>query len=198
MNIRHIVLLLVMVLLTGCGSSGGAEVSYYLVTPVSSTGSAYENNTAVEIMDLEIPQYLERFQMASRRSDNQLAFSTAHQWAENLRKNLTRTLARNLSVYLNTPDVGTPRNRSISEPDVRIKIYIEQFERQADGYVTLVARWQLTDSNGKTQLTRSDTYTSTNRVPAPDFAGTVSAMGELFADFSRDISAAITEQLNEA
>ena len=189
---------LLTLLLTACGSSGDVEVRYYLVTPVDDPGINYSSDTAVEIMDLEIPQYLERFQIASRRSNNQLAFSNAHQWAENLRKNLSRTLARNLSIYLMTSDVGTPRNRSLSTPDVRVKVYLEQFERGADGYVTLVARWQLVDGGGKTLLTRSDRFVSTNTVPAPDYAGTVAAMGGLFAELSSAIAAAIREQVDES
>ena len=182
----------VCLLLAGCGSAGESAVNYYLISPAEDAGGPLVSDLKIEIIDLKIPQYLERFQIASRRDDNQLVFASSHQWAENLRKNLLRTLAQNLTLYLGAADVGTPANRSASEPDVRVRLFIEQFERSPDGHVRLVARWQLTGGEPRETLTtRLGRYESPSPVDAKDFAGTVRAMGELFARLSKDLASAI-------
>ena len=133
-------------LLYGCsGVSSTAPIRYYLVDPIKYPKEPFkaDRSLSIEIISLHIPQYLERFHIATRTSKSQLEFSEAHQWGENLRKNLLRTMSRNLSALLSTLDIGTPLNRSASLPDYRVQIHIEQFELESNQKVKLVARWQL-------------------------------------------------------
>ena len=181
-------LIATMVLLVGCSSSADT-VRYYLIEPVSVADATNGGDTSIEIVDLEIPQYLERLQIASRRPDSQLVFASTHQWGESLRKNLTRALARNLTNLLGTAAIGTPVNRLSSLPDYRLTVYIERFERGADGYVHLLARWQLIHrETSETVVNSSNEYASESRIDAWDFAGTVFAMSELLGEFSQTIA----------
>ena len=182
-----------MVLLTGCSSSADA-VRYYLIEPVSVAGTPSEGAQAIsiEIVDLEIPQYMERLQIASRRPDSQLVFASTHRWGESLRKNLTRALARNLTNLLGTPNIGTPANRLNSPPTYRLTVYIERFERGADGYVHLLARWQLIHrETGETIINSSNAYRSEYRIDSQDFAGSVLAMSKLLGDLSETVAGRI-------
>jgi len=74
-------LIVTMVLLVGCSSSADT-VRYYLIEPVSLADATNGGDTSIEIVDLEIPQYLERLQIASRRPDSQLVFASTHQWGK--------------------------------------------------------------------------------------------------------------------
>jgi len=182
-----------LVLLAGCSSSVDA-VRYYLIEPVSVAGATNRGDMSIEIVDLEVPQYLDRLQISSRRPDSQLVFASAHQWGESLRKNLTRALARNLTNLLGTAAIGTPANRLSSLPAYRLTVYIERFERGADGYVHLLARWQLIHrETSETVVNSSNEYTSERRIDSPDFAGTVFAMSELLGEFSQTIAQRIEE-----
>jgi len=182
-----------MVLLAGCSSSADA-VRYYLIEPVSVAGATNGGDMSIEIVDLEIPQYLERLQIASRRPDSQLVFASSHQWGESLRKNLTRALARNLTNLLGTAAIGTPTNRLSSLPAYRLTVYVERFERGADGYVHLLARWQLIHrETSETIINSSNEYTSERRIDSRDFAGTVFAMSELLGEFSQTVARRIEE-----
>lgn len=182
-----------MLLLAGCSSSGSA-VRYYLIEPVSPASVQNEEAPSIAIVDLEIPQYLERLQIASRRPDSQLVFASTHQWGESLRKNLTRSLARNLTNILGTASIGTPANRLNSPPDFRLTVYVERYERGADGYVHLLVRWQLIHrETNKTIINSSNEYASERPIDSRDFAGTVSAMSELLGEFSRTIASRIKE-----
>jgi uncharacterized lipoprotein YmbA len=182
-----------MVLLAGCSSSADA-VRYYLIEPVSVADATNGGDMSIEIVDLEIPQYLERLQIASRRPDSQLVFASSHQWGESLRKNLTRALARNLTNLLGTAAIGTPANRLSSLPAYRLTVYVERFERGADGYVHLLARWQLIHrETSETIINSSNEYMSERRIDSRDFAGTVFAMSELLGEFSQTIARRIEE-----
>ena len=182
-----------MLLLAGCSSSGSA-VRYYLIEPVSPASVQNEEAPSIAIVDLEIPQYLERLQIASRRPDSQLVFASTHQWGESLRKNLTRSLARNLTNILGTASIGTPANRLNSPPDFRLTVYVERYERGADGYVHLLVRWQLIHrETNKTIINSSNEYASERPIDSRDFSGTVSAMSELLGEFSRTIASRIKE-----
>ena len=181
-------LVVTMVLLAGCSSSADA-VRYYLVEPLSVAGATKGGDMAIEIVDLEIPQYLDRLQIASRRPDSQLVFASTNQWGESLRKNLTRVLARNLTNLLGTSAIGTPANRLSSLPAYRLTVYIERFERGADGYVHLLVRWQLIHRETSETITNSSNeYISKRRIDSPDFAGTVFAMSELLGEFSQTVT----------
>ncbi|MFT5349423.1 MAG: putative lipoprotein YmbA, partial [Gammaproteobacteria bacterium] len=106
--ISTVLLMLLCLFLTAC-LGGGAKntVRYYLVdpVPVETAEIDTERQLAIELIDLDIPQYLQRFQMVTRNGDNRLRFSDNNQWAENLRKNLLRTLAINLATRLSTIDI---------------------------------------------------------------------------------------------
>ena len=186
-------LFITLVVLAGCSSSADS-VRYYLIEPVSLAGATSAGDMSVEIVDLEIPQYLERLQIASRRPDSQLVFASTHQWGESLRKNLTRALARNLTNLLGTAAIGTPVNRLSSIPTYRLTVYVERFERGADGYVHLLARWQLIHpETSETIINSSNEYMSERRIESQDFAGTVFAMSKLLGEFSQTVARQIEE-----
>ena len=181
-----ILLICLLVILTACSS--GTSTSYYLLEPVIEAPANIGDDISLEILDLEIPQYMERFQIASRRSDIQVVFSTSSQWGENLRKNITRVMARNLIHELETSAIGTPGSRLSVAADFKTKIYIERFERGADGYVHLVARWQLLDANSQTLSSGSYESSGSNRIDPSNYAGTVASMSELLGEFSRELA----------
>lgn len=133
--------------LAACSNTGVA-IHYYLIDPIDQAPLSSGSTLSIHISDLTIPQYLDRFQIV-RRHGNQLILSETDQWAENLRKNLLRTLARNLSSLLNTPDVGTATSRSASSADYHLKVRIEQFEQNATGDVILSGRYQVRRSQDK-------------------------------------------------
>jgi uncharacterized lipoprotein YmbA len=118
-----------LILLIGCSSSGKVPIRYYVIDPViqdtlsSSEAFSSEEKLSVHILDLHLPQYLERYQMALRSGENELTLSDSHQWGENLRKNLLRTLGSNLSSLLDTPEISTPIARSARKADENQTIY---------------------------------------------------------------------------
>ena len=185
--------LLTLVLLLGACGGGSSAVRYYLIDPVEypTAESTGDKGPVVEILEVHVPQYLERFHIATRRESNQLYFADTRQWGENLRKNLLRTLATNLSELLGTNDIGTPLNRSMSLPDYRIQVHIEQFERDSDGIVRLIARWQVSGKSNTPLTTLKAELQAAGPSSEEDYDAIVADMQKLFGELSRRIAESI-------
>lgn len=194
---RKLAALLILATLVGC--AGGAPIRHYLIDPAP--GPALRSSDAddaalvVEILDVELPRYLDRYPIVRRGEGGQLLLATGHQWGEGLRLNLLRTLSINLSEQLASVDVSTPRTRSAARPDFRILLVIEAFEADASGQVQLDARWQIiAGSDHSTLTTRSSRLRSEQRVAADDPAAQVSAMTDLYGRLSAEIAREVLRQ----
>ena len=189
--------LLLAFTLSGCLGKGGTSTRYYLVDPmVFTVAEPAAQPLTVDIMDLHVPQYLERFQIATRTGNNGIVYAEYHQWGENLRKNLLRTLARNLSGLLATTDVSTPLNRSMAAPDFRVQVHIDQFEQDVDGRVRLKARWQILDARAPKAVptTHAMELESAHAIDKDDFGPMVAVMTELYGQLAEQIAAGIPTQ----
>jgi uncharacterized lipoprotein YmbA len=191
---KKLALLVLVVVLAAC--SGSTPVThYYVIDPVDSEAIADLDGLSVQILDLILPQYLERFQIARRQSGNQLTFASNQQWSENLRKNLYRTMTRNLSDLLGTADVGSAISRSLSAPDFLVRVSIEEFEQGTDSRVLIAARYQISNAAGEV-LTTALFEGSSSGDTEDNYAEMVAELQQLFGDLCRDIAGAI-KQLDE-
>jgi uncharacterized lipoprotein YmbA len=185
-------------LLNGCSAvSSTTPIRYYLIDPVEYPTVSFKaaKPLSIEIISLHIPQYLERFHIATRSSKSQLAFSESHQWGENLRKSLLRTMSRNLSTLLSTLDIGTPLNRSASLPDYRVQVHIEQFEMESNNKVNLVTRWQLSEGTQSKPLgVFSANLQGQEIIKERDYEQMVSVMRELYGQLCQRIAKTIITQ----
>jgi len=192
------ILLISACLMSGClGGGATTPIRYYLLDPTDYSNAELMavRPLSIEIIDLHIPQYLERFNIATRSSESRLEFSENNQWGENLRKNLLRSMARNLSKLLSTIDIGTPLNRTSSLPDYRVQIHIEQFEQDIDKKIKLVARWQLSDGSQSGSLgVFSAELQSQQTIEEENYDQMVSMMRQLFGELSERIAETIISQ----
>ncbi len=192
--IAKVGIILCCLIFAGCLGGGGAtKINYYLVDPERSANVEIDTgrHLAIELIDLHIPQYLQRFQLVTRDGDNRLRFSDTNQWAENLRKNLLRTLAVNLATRLSTIDIGDPLNRSASPPDYRVHVHIGQFELDSEGLVQLSGRWQLSSADEEELGMHFASLQSPNSISVGDFDRVVADMQVLFGEFCDQIAASI-------
>ena len=193
--------LILLIIMTGCFGAGGEKkaTKYYLIDPIESGALNFKSDRplAVEIIDVHLPQYLERFHIATRIGENRLNFSESNQWGENLRKNLMRTMSRNLSRLLSTQDIGTPLKRSSSTADYRVQIYIEQFERDVDLKVKLSARWQISGNESSEPLGIYSQEMASLPTEKGDYDQMVSFMRQLYGELSSKIAESIIAEKNK-
>jgi len=213
---QFIVSFLLLAFLGGCSSNGKPPIRYYVLEPIAQEALAENERTiSIQIIDLHIPQYLERFQMVMRSGSNELVFSDSHQWGENIRKNLLRVLSINLSTILGTPEVSTPLTRSKLNADVKVKVFIERFDQSENGQIILNARYQLTRNPTRnlirnnaqdkvqsdlheTSVPRTYAFNSEQYNPAErNYSSMVANMGQLFNELSIAISRHLIEMENQ-
>lgn len=183
---RTSLLLAAAIVLAACAGGGGAPTRYYIIGPMEAEPlDNREPPLTVQILALDLPQYLERVQIATQAGPNRMRFSEGNQWSENLRKNLLRTLSRNLSRLLDSPSIGAPGARTAAAPDYRLRVTIEQFERDRAGVVRLAASWQILDASGAGAVRSFQSQlASAQTVSASDYDAIVAAMQELFGELS--------------
>lgn len=188
-------LLLFTSLLSGCLGGDSAVTKYYIL---SSTATAQaptnSNNLNIEVSAVHLPQYLDRPQIVSRTGDNQLKLSELNQWGGNLRKNMIRTLAVNLSKQLNTPNVAIVPHRSSLQADYRIDMEIIKFEADTDNHVHLTAQWRVsTGIERKTIITQITHLSSEQAITVGDYPAIVNEMSQQYAKLSSLIAEKIAQ-----
>jgi uncharacterized lipoprotein YmbA len=187
--------ILSMFVLTGCLGGSSPVVKYYVLNPLPDadmeTGS---KPLSVEISTIHLPQYLDRPHLVTRSSNNRLKILQSHQWGGNLRKDMVRTLAVNLSQLLDTPNVTIAPHRSSSQGDYRVSIEILKFEKDTDGRVKLSAQWQITSGIERTLLTTQMTTLSSDHPATEDnYEEVVAMMSNEYGELARVIASTIQQ-----
>lgn len=194
-------LILTTTLLPGCfGINPITPTKLYVLNPVEYkaplvNGMEKRSLLSVEITSLGLPQYLEKPQIITRSHQNQLSMAEYHQWGGNLRKNMTRVLAQNISRLLATPDVTIPPFRPSPPPDIRVDVEVMQFEADGNGQVKFSAQWRLDrGKDGKTLTTRMTEIKRQMPGGSSDFDTIVLTMDNLLGDFSHIMAREILDQ----
>tara|TARA_B100000315_G_scaffold252448_1_gene289274 strand:+ start:4674 stop:5309 length:636 start_codon:yes stop_codon:yes gene_type:complete len=188
--------------LSGCVTTDTPTTRFYVLNPLDSGVSILSNadqndSLSVEVASLRLPQYLERPQIVTRSSRNQLQLAEFHQWGGNLRKNMMRVLAKNLSQLLGTTHIAISPHRPPTPSDFLVELEVMQFERDSDGKVRLSAQWRLTRGKDQKPLAIQITNLTSPAIPTDrDFEQTVSDMSSLMGELSQIIGREILKNVN--
>ena len=187
-DFRLLTFLIATVLLSGCISNTSKPASFYVINASESLQSLLDENRkgpAIKISAVDIPPYLDRKQIVTRQTDNQLHFSEQHRWAGRFRKNLSRVMARNLSQLLGNADVAVSPSSLPIKASYQVAIEISRFERDVSGYVVLSASWRIVrDKDMSLVISGSETFKSSMTSEIQDYRATVSAMAETYSRLS--------------
>lgn len=191
------VLMLTGSLLSGCIKTTPIPTRFYVLTPIDHGVSLVSKTEqkkplSVEITSLRLPQYLEKPQIVTRSSENRLELAEYHQWGGNLRKNMIRVLAQNLSLLLATSDISMAPFRPSTPPHVGVELEVMQFERNAGGQVRLSVQWRLLEGkdNQTLKIQMTDIVSPVVHT-VPNFEDTVSVMSTLLGELSHVIGTEI-------
>lgn len=125
------IMLLIALLLTGCAEH--PVTRFHILTPIQNettqvVNTRLEKQKTVGIRKIKLPAYLDRPQIVKRLGDNELVFSSLHQWGEPLSQSVARVLTRQLDAELIDVHVQShpwSRNQTIA---AQVEIRINQFE----------------------------------------------------------------------
>ena len=172
---------------------------FYLLTPMTEAAQASQpadRDLAVGLTSIDLPQYLDRPQIASRAGDNQLNLAEFDRWAEPLRKNFTRVLAENLSFLLSTDHVVVYPKKHVTKVDYFVTVDVIRFDGSPSGEASLSARWMILDGNSGSVL-EIDKSSYVRPVGANTYDALAAALSRTLEQFSRDLAAAIEAQAKE-
>ncbi len=183
-------------ILGGCIGGKTQPSRFYVLSPLpGETGkqvAAAKRSVAIGVGPVSLPPYLDRPEIVTRASGNELHLSEFDRWAEPLQRNFSRVLAENLSILIPTDRTAVfPWEKSMPI-DYQVLVDVTRFEGYADGNSLLMARWSIFGADGKQELlTRQSTLTTPTGAPQ-NYEATVSALSRSLADLSHEIAAEIT------
>lgn len=190
---RLLIALLGILLLSGCSPT--QAVRYYQISPLPTAEADPEQKKAdaptIGLGPVLLPEYLNRSQIVTRTSPNQLVLADGHRWAEPLTDNVMRVLSDNLSFLLGRGQILSypwPRNRKI---DFQVVIEVLEFEGGADGRAILDARWSVLAGDGRMLLPEKRSSISA-LIAGPDHEALVAALSEALGGLSRAIVTGLT------
>lgn len=178
-------------------SLDGQETRFYVLGTLpagteSVSGADTANPLTVDLASVTIPQYLQRPQIVTRVSANQLALSEFDNWGGSLEKNMLRSLASNLSTLLATPKVHIAARRVPTDTHARLEVEVMAYERGPDNRVRLEAQWRLVGGDReRAPLVSRVTLLTSEPLSDSGMAATVSAMTTLLGEFSAVVADAI-------
>jgi len=145
---------------------------------------------ALAVGPVDLPEYVDRPQIVTGDSGNEIQRAALEQWAEPLEANFTRVLADNLSVLLNTERVAVFPWKGSVPIDYQVVVEVTQFLGTRNGSVSLVALWRVLGKDGREVLvSRQSRFTEATG--SQEYGALASAMSRTVASLSREIATAI-------
>jgi len=179
--------------LVACGTS--QPTKYYLLSASAPDRAAVSaaRELTVGVGPIILPPYLDRREMVSRTSNNELGVAIYDQWAEPLSENFSRVLSEDLGRRLATDRIiRLPVKRSLRnvlEMDYQVAIAVRSFEKMPDGNVVLTARWVIMDDDKNELVLRRSEY---RQAPAgDDYAAQAAAQSQALGRLGEEVAAAI-------
>jgi len=179
--------------LAGCASS--APTRFYVLSPLASSKAESqalkdEGCIVIGIGPVELPAYLDRPQIVTRVSENELNLTEFDKWAEPLKDNFSRVLVENLSTLLYVDAISIFPWKGQTLIDYRVEVTVIRMDGNIGGNASLVARWAIFRENDrKMLLTRQSSFS--RPLSSQGYKALVSAQSRAISDLSREIAEAI-------
>jgi hypothetical protein len=191
---------IVLMVLGGCARSQPAN--YYILRSIQNPGpeiraAGAEQDPAIGVGPVKIPQYLDRPQIVSRTTESGLQFAEFDKWAEPLDKNLARVIADNLSVLIPSDRVSVFPWPSSQPVQYQVTVEIIHLEKMPDGKVILDADWNILGDGGQKLLVMKRSKIILP-VESAGFESLASAQSRAVENLSREIAAAVNSLSREA
>jgi len=199
--------LVVAPVLFACSTT--SPTRFYVLSTIADKPAEVPANVAIGVGPINLPQYLDRPQIVTRLSSNQLAVGEFDQWGGQLDDNVARTLAGNLSLLLQTDRVQLYPWKDDESLDYAVTVDVINFEQDVDGSSLLDVYWSLVEAKtGRVKLRRHAAYRDPGGAPITEaqarsqggllgdsklrpYDGVVAAMSRNLGALGRDIAKAI-------
>lgn len=128
---------------------------YYLLTPQEKISSdANGQGTKLSLGPISFPAYLDRPQLVTRNSLNEIVVAEFDRWAEPLQDNLLRVLKENLSRNLDGISISDYPWQPNQGHGLSLQLTINQFDGVIGQRTVVDVRWLLLRPNNSKELDR--------------------------------------------
>jgi uncharacterized lipoprotein YmbA len=196
MRARHVAVAGLAVALSSCVTlKRSPEARFFVLRSLevpAQTGRV-PSSGVVGLLSVRVPGYLERPQVVTWVSEDEIRIDEFLRWAEPLDVGVSRILAENLSALLPQHPVARAPWSSRVTLMCRVRVDLQRFGRQTDGEVQLVGRWAILPAEGDQPLTVHPVNLARKPRAGAGLSvdAEVGAMSELLADLARQIGDAI-------
>ncbi len=180
---QRLFLLLTTLLFAGCSQP---NQNFYVLTPSGPVPSG--GGVGIGVGPVAIASYLDRINLVTQESANQLGVAEDHRWAGDLKASIASVTAANLGRLLNTGNVQTYPWQNDSELRWQVTLDIRQLHSQADGYAVIDAGWRAYSLPDR-RLVASKTFIDREPLTTDGFDASVAAQSILLQRFAADIAA---------
>ena len=182
--------IVIIIAVSGCART--PPTRFFILTAgasISATAAGKLEGLRVGIGPVTIADYLDRPQLVSRKSANELNLSEFVQWAEPLDANIGRVLVENLSAQIpSVKFIGLPLRRP-PKLDYASAVRILRFDTGPDANASLEAEWNVMRGDDLVSLHRQR-FQSSGGETVDSF---VVAQSALLADLSSAIARSLVE-----
>lgn len=188
-------------LAASCAQESQPSTFYVLSYPQSGLDhgptTTMRDGLAVGIGPVELPQYLDRPQIVTRATANQLSIEEFDRWGGRLKENFASVLAEVLSAELDTDRITVHPWASAAPVEFQVIVNVMAFDTDTDGVSRLDARWSIVNvrrqeilvtarSTFRQQVTASQSEASS---PDPtDHDAVAAAMSRNVVDLGREVA----------
>jgi hypothetical protein len=136
--------------------------------------------------------YLDRSDIVTRGSQNEVEIADFAQWAGPLPENFSRVLAENLSVLLATDKIAIFPFSRTNIIDYNVAIYVTRFDGSPGDKAHLRARWSILDRKRRESLYEKHSVV-THPTENETTEALIAAKSKTVSDLSREIANAMIE-----
>jgi cholesterol transport system auxiliary component len=179
---KHIVSILFVLLLFGCGGS-----KYYILSDIKSqtTKGSYLFDNSIGVEKIDVPKYLFKRELAYLKSSNEIAFLSDTEWAEDMDEALSRRVVGSLQKIFHNPNISAYPWGVDTQPEYILHIGITKFIA-FNNRVYLYATYRILD----TKRDRVKSYIFDKSLPMSDNKPStiIATMDKIFEEFIWDIA----------
>lgn len=182
-----------LLMLGGClGGGRTPPTRFYVLNSLHSSESQTRsvtvlNAATIGVGPIQLTQVLDRPQIVTRTSKNEIRIAEFSRWGEPLRDNFLRVLADNLSILLSTERIAIFPWKTTIPITYQVTMEVSRFDGEPDENVVLRARWVVFSKDGDRLLAERQTDLSES-ASDDTIAAMISAQSRLVAKLSLEIA----------
>jgi uncharacterized protein len=181
-----------LLFLCACTVSRSAPSRFYILSPLSRQGdqiniSGNKGQLNIGIDRVGLPIYLDRPQIVTRQSANEIDLQEFDKWGEPLAEGMLRIVTENLSMLLPSSSYSVSSWEGGRSVDYLVMLKVINFDGDLGGDITLIANWNILGYKRNEMLmsVRSEFIESSG---APEYKAFVEAQSRAVGRLSKQIA----------